>query len=639
MMISNKLHALRNLFAQHARVALLSEQGEIGVEQHQLAKLYAKTYRQSYHQVLWLDANSPSLLRLSCLQQCQQLGLIGNDPLQQLLSWLQHQTDLLLIVEHAHDPQLWMQLQDQPHHMLFCTALANWPNEEIGLLRLNLPNSCLPEKIGQRAEINLLLQELDGNWQALQLAHAWMQQQHATLPDYLRAFTKCLQTLPTASKHPGNNQQCHQDNHLPSVARAAFLLNQAQLGEKARRLLGICAWLGPQALPYQLLLQAESADDLAAWDAAAQQLHDYQLGILTQLPNPAGGSWPGLEFAPAIQSAQRLFGSANDAYDAQTVLHDMLCQEKLPLSLVPLISSHLEYLFTQRQLDAGITAGLLQQLEAHYQHLPHESEVLLRRILNLRAQLECNQNDIATTLACQNLLAQNLKAQGRLNEAQDLLCATLQEARTALGEDAPQVGIYLSNLARLFAQRGQHLAAVELEQQALEGLRRNLGDTHPHVLAVMHNLAHSLQHIPADKKAEKHLMQLVQLHLSVFGEMHWRTQEVMDLLSGCLFQQNKLYEAAKWSERVLTIRRQLFGLEHAETTVAAYDLMCLHLEIEQFEKAYQIYQECLAWLQTSTHLNEQQRQIMLLLHDMLPSSRHEPAASMAFSGNRPHILH
>ncbi|WP_338849765.1 tetratricopeptide repeat protein [Massilia sp. W12] len=627
MVIRNNVVALRNLFAQHARVALVAD-GVTEVEQYQLAQLYAQTYRQNYSQVLWLDASSRPLFRLSCQQQCVKLGLaVQHDPEQELQHWINQHAQLLLIVEHVSDPQLLSGLQDRANHFLFCSNLPSWPSQTLdaGLMRLHENQTIAPDN-------DRLACALAHNSQALQLAQAWLQSRRQQGLSESEARNACLQALKGVAKlNP--RAPAHEGSRIPRALRHAYLLNLSALSAGARHLLGIFAWFGPQALPWQFFLQG---DQSASWQARVQELINLQFCQAGGLANPEGGIWPTLEFSPSIQYLQRALGDPNDAFCAQQTIQDVLSSAKLPKALLPLFASHLEYLLAQQKHSPDQAALLLQLLEQHYQHQLHESEVLLRRILALRTE---NRSPDAEALDCQNLLAQNLKTQGRLDEAQQLLFSALSMARQHLGESAPQTSIYLNNLARLFALRGQHLAAIELEQQALSILRRALGDAHPQVLAVMHNLAHSLSQVPATPEVEALLQELVQIHLRLFGECDWRTQAMMDLLAGNLFAQNKLKQAASWLEKVHAVRKSLFGARHVETTIAAYDLMCIWCELENAGAASQVFHDSLAWLLT-TPLNrvcEQQAQIAQLLQDFLPYVN--GAAHEAFTMPASTLLH
>lgn len=610
MVMASKLQTLRMLFAQHARVALLPE-GVTAMEQHQLASLYAQTYRQNYDQVLWLDASNQPQWRLSCQQQCQKLGLSPNaDPFAELQRWIKQHAHLLLIVEHARDPELLADLQDPAHHLLFCSELPFWPTHGPDAALLHL------EGMAEADADPRLVQALEHNSQALQLAQYWLASRSLQGCSPAQALEDYLQILSTvAHQHPGGIGT-RDGSRIPRALRLAYQMNLTELSAGARHLLGVAAWFGPQPLPWQLLLQAQGAER-GSWEACALELVQLQFCHAERWPNPESEDWETLEFSPTVQYLQRTLGDPNDGLCAQQLLQDLLASTRLPKTLLPLFASHLEYLLAHQHQPPEQAALLLQLLEQHYQHQPVESEALLRRILELRNA--CGEPD-ADTLDCQNLLAQNLKIQGRLDEAQQLLFSALTLARQHLGENAPQTSIYLNNLARLFALRGQHLAAIELEQQALSILRRALGDAHPQVLAVMHNLAHSLTQVTATPEIEAMLLELVQIHLRQFGESDWRSQAMMDQLAGNLFAQHKLAEAAYWSEKVLAARHQLFGLRHTETSIAAYDLMCLYFELEDAAKACRVFQDSLAWLLTTplSRVGEQQVQIAQQLQEFLP---------------------
>ncbi len=614
MMISTKLEALRSLFAQHAQVALLSSADDdidtVCMEQNHLAKLYAQAYRQSYREILWLDARNRALLRLTSLHACQRLGLIPKpdednlasatpanisngriiDPCQLLQDWLQQtQLTVLCIVENASEPLRLAIASPSALHVLYCSSSQKWP-------------ACA-----------------------------------------IYSVDEANKSKRGASKHAWNS--------------ANLAATWAKLSAASQALLTSCAYLGPLPLPMSCLplcCAPANAEKPVPPAANAQPGCDPQMLLLLQLTelmqcrfakraewrDVHGNSWPCLQIAPACQAWLRKNGKLEDASYTMALLQSAFANGAQVAAYLPLLHQHLEYFLIYSHSSPKQTALLLLQLEAHYQQQAHESEALLRRVLQLlplNNLLEYSDE----YFECCNLLAQNLKQQGRLDEAQELLIASLQIARQVIGEWAVQTCIFMSNLGRLLAQRGQHLAALELEQQAMQGLRRSLPDKHPHVQAVMRNLAHSLHQIPLDAKAESLLQQLVDIQLRLFGECDQHSQALMDQLAGHFFEQHKLHKAVHWMARVLAVRKQLFGARHAETSIAAYELLCLYCEREEGELALRIFEEHLAWLQKANpaQLHEQQREIRELLQDFPPNSVHEAPLAGANAPPVPHILH
>ncbi|MBI3229856.1 MAG: tetratricopeptide repeat protein, partial [Burkholderiales bacterium] len=529
MMISTKLQALRQLFTLHARVAILPSANEVdsnvSEEQNFLAHRYAQAYRQSYQSILWLDASNPALLRLSCLHACANLGLASElDPCLQIQQWLRQQSDSLLIIEHVRSPQLLSAFSRHAQHVLICSPLQRWP--------ARAPRSALLRLHGEPQLCNV--RPADANW-------AQMAQQ--------------IQQL-------------------------------AQLSPAAQTMLATVMQLAPLPLPLALFSDSEHS-------AAKAELSRNKILVSKRWRDEFDNLWP------CVSVAKPYYDSVGLAIlgDAQTdaILHLPTAQEDCLLHTLSCLRTslthieqakplrrlwrqHIDYFLAHQPCPARAAAQLLLLLEALYQDQPKTAEVLLRQALHLLEDKAPAPS--AESLHCRNLLAQNLKQQGRLDEAQVWLVESLQLARHKDGEETRACCFLLSNLARLFAQRGQHLAALELEQQALQLLRQRLSDADPHVQAVMQNLAHSLQQVAADEKSQSLLHELVILHVRLFGEDDQRSQALMDQLAGNLFQQHKILDAAYWMGRVLKARRHLYGAHHVETSIAAYELMCLHCESE-----------------------------------------------------------
>jgi len=91
--------------------------------------------------------------------------------------------------------------------------------------------------------------------------------------------------------------------------------------------------------------------------------------------------------------------------------------------------------------------------------------------------------------ALQNNLARLLQDQGNVTEAEVLLMEALEALRRTLGDTHPKTLTSINNLGLLLLERGKVDEAEPLLREALKAQRRTLGDTHPYTLT---NLGHSL---------------------------------------------------------------------------------------------------------------------------------------------------
>lgn len=403
-----------------------------------------------------------------------------------------------------------------------------------------------------------------------------------------------------------------------------------QLSAAAQQLLSLCTWWGGQEVPYLSLFQVQDAKHRAHYLNCAAELRAAGFSC----PAPAGI----VELVPSVLAWQhrrhqhrRQSEDGNQLSLACALLMQQLAETDIAPPLLKQLTRLAENLLPHLAHDTSLCIHLLQQLERHNQDDLPQAEELLTRILILQKKAGRRMQIILS----HNLLAQNVKRQGRMGEAQEHLLQALQLCQQGLNTESGSMyqhmhGICLSNLARLFAARGQHLAACDLELQALDLLRANLGQSDPQVLTVMQNLAHSLLHLPANESTEATLTILLEEHLQIFGDSDQRSQQLMNQLAGNLQQQHKLAQAQQWSARLLTARRQSFGPHHSDTSVAAYELMCLHLELEQTPQALLVFDNYLHWLaQTPVlRLSEEQGRIRQALMEVAPLQQrvHQPQA-------------
>ncbi len=90
-----------------------------------------------------------------------------------------------------------------------------------------------------------------------------------------------------------------------------------------------------------------------------------------------------------------------------------------------------------------------------------------------------------------NLYSQVFKLyeQGRYSEAADIAKKALKVAEDTFGEEHPNVGISLNNLAYLYDCQGNHTKSGPLYKRALAILEKALGPDHLRVGLVLSNMA------------------------------------------------------------------------------------------------------------------------------------------------------
>ncbi|WP_254921402.1 tetratricopeptide repeat protein, partial [Nodularia sp. NIES-3585] len=79
------------------------------------------------------------------------------------------------------------------------------------------------------------------------------------------------------------------------------------------------------------------------------------------------------------------------------------------------------------------------------------------------------------------------ESQGRYDQAEPLYLQALELLKRLLGDNHPSVATSLNNLALLYESQGRYDQAEPLYLQALELFKRLLGDNHPHTITVREN--------------------------------------------------------------------------------------------------------------------------------------------------------
>jgi tetratricopeptide (TPR) repeat protein/tRNA A-37 threonylcarbamoyl transferase component Bud32 len=171
------------------------------------------------------------------------------------------------------------------------------------------------------------------------------------------------------------------------------------------------------------------------------------------------------------------------------------------------------------------------------------------------------------------LLLASLKSHsGELDEAERLLRAALERARTALGDRNEVTVAILSNLAVTLKQQGRPNEARPYSEECLATARLVFGDDHSRTLLATANLASLLQALKEYSEAESHYERLLR---------HFREQEQLDHptalaaannLGSLLLEQDRFQEADTLLRETLERARRVHGPRHVNTAVTMVQL-------------------------------------------------------------------
>jgi tetratricopeptide (TPR) repeat protein len=568
----------QRLHAFH-RVAL---SGLGGIGKTQLAIQYARRNRDAYLRIFWLRGEDVTTLTGDFASLAWVLGLPERQRrdqeavIQAVINWLQLHRRWLLVIDNLGE-NVTKTLERRlppglPGHVLATSRRPMW---EVRLTLQPLPKDIatgfLLSRTKQRdgTAANTLADKLGCLPLALAQASAYMEH----TGEHLARYARLLDESPGELLAEGRVR----DYPLPVAGTWAISFDRvAKTSPAAAELLRFCAFLGPDAVPLELLengvpefnqrpqLQAAAGNRLKL-NRAVSALLDYSLAsrqeetlslhrlvqvvIRESMPADIRRQWA----ATAVRVIARAFPLESRAVTSWTT-----CQTLLPHALAALDQA------TEQQCDDLSTSLLLDRV-AGYLHTRSEfaaARPLLERALEIRERvLGPDHPHTAISLA---KLAWLLRDQGE-TAAGPLFKRAVEISERVLGPDHPQTAASLNNLAGLLRDQGELAAARPLFERALEISERVLGPDHPQTASSLNNLAGLLRDQGELAAARPLFERALEISERVLGSDHSHTAQSLNNLALVLWDQGELATARSLFERGLGISERLLGPDHPQT--------------------------------------------------------------------------
>src|SRR6266508_3164222 len=176
---------------------------------------------------------------------------------------------------------------------------------------------------------------------------------------------------------------------------------------------------------------------------------------------------------------------------------------------------------------------------------------------------------------------------------------TLQEEalvgyRRVLGDDHPNTLNSMNNLAETRRALGDLQGARDLHEQALAGRRRVLGDDHPNTLTSMNNLALTRRALGDLQDARQLHEQTLAGYRRVLGDDHPNTLKSMNNLAETRRAQGDLQGARDLHEQALAGRRRVLGDDHPNTLGSMNNLAETRRDLGDLQGARDLHEQALA---------------------------------------------
>lgn len=174
-----------------------------------------------------------------------------------------------------------------------------------------------------------------------------------------------------------------------------------------------------------------------------------------------------------------------------------------------------------------------------------------------------------------------LWSRGQNRQARPLQEHALAGLRRVLGDDHPDTLHSLNDLAAIRRDLGDLEDARELFEQALAARRRVLGDDHHDTLWSMHGLGMTLQAVGELQAARQLHEHVLTARRQVLGDDHPTTLTSMSNLAETYRALGDLQHARALHQKTLTARRRVLGDDHPDTVTSVSNLAAVRRELDE----------------------------------------------------------
>lgn len=168
-----------------------------------------------------------------------------------------------------------------------------------------------------------------------------------------------------------------------------------------------------------------------------------------------------------------------------------------------------------------------------------------------------------------------------------------EQALSELSQKDRATSRLINNLASLMMHQGEYTRALPLCQEAVEGRRNILGDTHPDTLVSITNLASVLMNIGNYDEAFPLCHEAVDGYKVTLGNLHEDTLTSIGNLALLLQNQGKYDEALPLFMESLNGARITLGNNDPDTFTALGNLASLKLDMGKYKEALPLCKEAL----------------------------------------------
>lgn len=640
------LSALYEYFTVHRAFVQMRVQalyGLDGVGKTQIAVEYAYRHRSHYRTIIWLDAESGSLVN-GIRDLAERCGFSEQDCADDVhlyaafRRWLRQQESWLLVLDGLDALPLlnkFLPFESSGHvlvttlgqaagylaHPVLVTEMAEEDAATFLLRRARLIDEQTRDAgISQptHGQAIAIVREVGGLTLALDQAGAYIEETHCGLVVYLRRYIRRRAELLAR-----RGQQAHTHPDSVQLALSLVFAKVSVMCRQAMNLLYVFAFLYPDSIPNDIIEQGMAV------------LHG-PLRVLKTNPMM-------LDTAMAILFKFSLLQQRNEAgiwsmhRVVQTVLKEKLTQKRrhqwatqavrLVSAVFPRTDFHNWSTCEKYLSQARHCADLLAEL----QPAPREAIPLLQRLGSYCSQRAWYQEAethlrMALTLCGQRTDAESERAQVLNNLAVlyhrqgtylagETACQRALEIREQIyGPDHPLVAQTLNDLALLYQDWGKYQQAERLYQRVLEMDASTLGSDHPDIAASLSNLARLYDLQGKGAQAEPLYRRAFAIEKRTLDARHPHWTLSLNVQAGQSVARGDYQEAEKLYRRALAIQEEVLSLAHPDTAQTLTNLAGLYELLQRSPEAEALYLQ--AFDIYTRVLGQDHRDVATVLHNL-----------------------
>jgi tetratricopeptide (TPR) repeat protein len=589
-----------------------------GVGKTSLARAYVARFEAEYGGVWWITATDKLAIQTGLLDLARALDPTLpvdarlEDAAAKALATLaarRGETPFLLVYDNVPSPELLDALVPPRGAAVLVTSRApDWSGVAQEVFVDTLPEDAAVDFLQRRTE----RQDADGARRlavalgclplALDHAGAYVKRAGIGFDAYAQRVAERIQAEPPRGVA------------YPRSVAATFALaieEAAREAPAAETLLGLFAWLAPEAIPLALA-DAEVMPE-AAREAAVMALRGVSLLTLA----PEGACGPAVSVHRLVQAVMRARLAERSGTEAARTGALAALDRAFPddtyqdptnwprcRELMPHLRTLLEHLGDEHSLTlanlstkadnyldgSGASADAVffsrRALAAREHVLGPEHPDTLGSVNNLascmwalgdaagalplyRRALDSSERVLGKehpdTLTSVNNLAACMQALGDAAGALPLCRRALDSSERVLGKEHPSTLRSTNNLAGVMGALGDAAAALPLYRRALDSFERVLGKEHPNTLISVNNVAECMQALDDTEEALPLFRRALDIRERVLGKEHPDTLTSVNNLAGCLYKLGDAAEALPLFRRALDGRERVQGKEHPAT--------------------------------------------------------------------------